>query len=346
MKNLNKADIIRKSFELDNEQFKRFRAENQSPNEPIWCNTVVNTYMDYKEICIYKKGFTIRSNEEPLFVDTVSGEIVKRLIDRSPLLVPKEDGTFLVKAGKTIKDILASGKHSHNRALKNFYGYALANSWEYFVTITISSKYDRFDDNSSKELYSRFAHNVSRRFPGVKILCKPERHKLNKEDAEHTKGALHFHCLMADCNLMPYLTKYYKGSLKQATSKCGHLLYTLDLVDFGFTTVSIIPKTDNQQQVANYLVKYMVKSDTKGQSDDMGRFQKRFYHTRNLAFMDKEVSRLSDYQIKQLENELYSNMCAVKTKTNCYLTVYRIYNDYDHYLKSTPKNMLEKKTSK
>lgn len=345
MNSLNKADIIRKSFDLDNEQFKRFRAENNTPNELIWCNTVVNTYMDYKEICIYKKGFTIRKGEDPLFVDTTSGEIVRRIVDRSPLLIPNEDGTFNIRTGKTIKDILSSGKHSHNRALKNFYGYALANNWDYFVTITISSKYDRFDDKSSKELYSKFLDKLCKRFPGVKVLCKPERHKLNKEDNEHTKGALHFHCLMADCNLTPFLTKYYKGSLEQAKSKCGHLLYTLDLVNFGFTTVSIIPKSDNQQQVANYLVKYMVKSDAKGQSDDMGRFQKRFYHTRNLAFMDKEIMRLSDNQIDNLENDLYTNMCAVKTKTTGYLTVYKVYNDYDHYLKATPKNILEKKTS-
>ena len=30
------------------------------------CNTVVNTYLEYKEVCIYKKPFTVRKGEQPL----------------------------------------------------------------------------------------------------------------------------------------------------------------------------------------------------------------------------------------------------------------------------------------
>ncbi len=299
------------------------------------CNTVVNTYLEYTEVVYYKKSFTIREGENPLYVDLETGELLERKIDRAPLLLFNDDGSCIIKDGRTLSDVLSSGKKSDTRALANFYGYALSNFWRYFLTVTIDSKYDRKNDKLVKGLWSKFSHNFSRRFPGVKILCRPERHKT---------GELHFHCLIGNCDLSQHLTKYFDPvTFERKVSNSGAPLFTLNIYNYGFSTVAVIPEDNQTSIVANYLVKYLLKEREDPLRD---RFQKRFYHTRNLDFKNKNLLNMSSEDLDKLENECYKNLYTVKYKDNAGMTVYRIYNDLDYVNNQRVFNYIETKEKK
>lgn len=273
------------------------------------CNAVINEFSDFTDVIYYEKTFTIREGENAIYVDASTGEVVKKVIDRSPLL--KEENGVLVPNRDDLKisQILASGKKSCNRAKDNFYGYAFSNFWKYFLTFTIDSKYDKDDDKLVKNLYSKFVNKFTKRFKGVKVLCKPERTEKNQ---------LHFHCLVGNCDLTKFLVRAFNPhTLEPITSKCGHPVFNLDLWNFGFSQVAIIPKEDNQIQVVNYMTKYLTKDN------NIGRFQKRFYHTRNLNFKNKSVTMLSKYQIDEIQNSL---LCVKIKEKNGFL-VLRCFKD-------------------
>lgn len=274
------------------------------------CNAVINEFSDFTDVIYYEKTFTIREGENAIYVDVSTGEIVKKVIDRSPLLKEDKNGVLVPNRDDLkISQILASGKKSCNRAKDNFYGYAFSNFWNYFLTFTIDSKYDKDDDKLVKKLYSKFIHKFTKRFKGVKVLCKPERTEKNQ---------LHFHCLVGNCDLTKFLVRAINPhTLEPITSKCGHPVFNLDLWDFGFSQVAIIPKEDNQIQVVNYMTKYLTKDN------NIGRFQKRFYHTRNLNFKKKSVTMLSKYQIDEIQNSL---LCVKIKEKNGFL-VLRCFKD-------------------
>ena len=273
-------------------------------------NTIINSFKDYEEIVIYKHSFLLRKGEDALYCDAETGEIVKKIIDRRPLLKENEDGVLVPnKDNLRVSQILQSGKKSCNRAMDKFYGYALSNIWNYFLTFTIDSKYDKGDDKFVKKLYSKFVNKFTKRFKDVKILCRPERTEI---------GQLHFHCFVGNCDLSKFLVRAINPhTLEQVKSKCGHLVYNLDLWNFGFSQVCIMPKENNLLRVTNYMSKYLSKQD------NIGRHQKRFYHTSNLNFKDKAITYLNDNQIAEITNSLF----VVKAKETSKLIVLRRYKE-------------------
>lgn len=125
------------------------------------CNAVINEFSDFTDVIYYEKTFTIREGENAIYVDVSTGEIVKKVIDRSPLLKEDENGVLVPNRDDLkISQILASGKKSCNRAKDNFYGYAFSNFWNYFLTFTIDSKYDKDDDKLVKNFIQNLFINL------------------------------------------------------------------------------------------------------------------------------------------------------------------------------------------
>ncbi len=276
-------------------------------------NVVVNIFKDFQEIIVYKKTFLV-PNEATIKSD----------IDRTRLFKRLENGTLIpLKDDITIKRIQSSLFNSYKRSADSIYGYLLTNEWDYFFTLTFSpDQVNRNDDNAVKELWTRFAHNFTRRkaFKDVKILCVPERHEACEE---YPRGALHFHCLFGNCNLDKYLTlaRYPDNAFNRKlhrvycpiTNASGELIYNCSLWTYGFNTVCKIAKEDNQLKVVNYIAKYVNKQNK------IGYGYKRYFHTRNLDFKEKYVLLMDTEMQKQLvkHNEIF--------KDNEKFTIYRVY---------------------
>lgn len=253
------------------------KAQGKPYRKWLRANTIINNYPDGGfELIRYKHGFDhmYEAGNLPAI------DRVRKMVREGDYWVPVD--------GFEISDIQASIKNSSKRSMDTMYGYALSNDWEYFVTLTFSpDKVNRFDDNAVKELWSNFERACKRKSPNCKILAIPERHP--------TSGALHFHALMSDIDL--HLTPAVDKEGKPIYSPFGDIVFNVNAWDFGFSTATVLPKECNYKRVANYLVKYITKNE------NIGYNQKRFYHTRNLAFKNKMIVTMPEEDIALLCNE-------------------------------------------
>lgn len=322
-------------------------------------NTVINSFQDFIEIIYYKQPFTITEGEKKFqYLDMKTGELLKTISSRKRLLEENEDGVLIPSSDSvTIESIKNSLKESRRRYLDNFYGYALSNDWDYFITFTIAEKQangmfiNRNNDDVMKLLWSKFQNKIKHRFRDIKILCNPERHPKS--------GCLHFHAIFGNCDLSKFITpavdsseflwewkngeKVFKKDEsgnkipnpkfgKPIKSKFGEQVYNLSCWNFGFSTCVKLPRKNNKLRVVNYLIKYVSKSN------NMGRFQNRYYRTHNLNFKNKLITKMEEDEF----NKNINSMFAVEYKNNKKMKVYRIYeNQFD--FKSAQKEAEELK---
>lgn len=195
---------------------------------------------------------------------------------------------------------------------------------------------NRNNDDIMKLLWHRFQDNIKHRFRDIKILCNPERHP--------TSGCLHFHAILGNCDLSKFMTpavdsseflwewkngeKVFKKDEsgnkipnpkfgKPIKSKYGEQVYNLSCWNFGFSTCVKLPRKNNKLRVVNYLIKYVSKSN------NMGRFQNRYYRTHNLNFKNKLITKMTEYEF----NKHVNNMFAIEYKDNAKMKVYRVYEN-------------------
>ena len=311
-------------------------------------NSVISVYPDFTEIVKYNCEFDIREGERPKFVDIDSGELIEDSINRSRKFVKNSEGILIPnREDSLVSDLLCTVRHSIKRSLDLFYGYALSNDWDYFLTFTINNFYDRFNSELVKSLWTQFLHNFTRRkgFEDSKVLCVPE---------PHESGALHFHFLLGECNIDKYLVRAYnqqpflidintkqpkldefgnkipnKYYLEPLYSKYGEPIYnfmldekgTQKLWNNGFVTVVKLPKDYNRLRVVNYLIGYTTKETNVGYN------QKAFFHTQNLNYKVKTCEMLTDSDIDNLVFECMDTNKDIQVfKQKEKFTVYRLYN--------------------
>jgi hypothetical protein len=95
------------------------------------------------------------------------------------------------EAGKKAEG--ADMERSMRRARAKLRRFALANDFEYFVTLTLDpAKIDRYDPATVTKALGRWADNMVRRH-GLRYILVPERHQ---------DGAIHFHGFMAGRGLI------------------------------------------------------------------------------------------------------------------------------------------------
>lgn len=291
-------------------------------------NTVINYFSsDQIELVKYKKNFQILDDSENL-----TGNLKKLDIDGEEIYLPKEGirdwhlkdnyrlssgvernfnkvDDILVPVNKNIRDwnLFESIRNCSRRAQNNYYGFALANKWKYFVTCTVSpDKCDRFNDEEVKRLWSLFIHRVKRFDNKAKILGVPERHE---------SGALHFHALI-DTDKDFDIEIYYNKKGDAQYSKTGAPLFTFKLWDFGLCTLAILPAHDNQSAVINYLITYTTKQC------NLGYGNRRFYRTQNLSYKKS----FCDYTTDTYCEDFISNFSLQVYKETDSLIVYRNFN--------------------
>ena len=140
------------------------------------------------------------------------------------------------EAGKKAEG--ADMERSMRRARAKLRRLALANQFEYFVTLTLDpARIDRYDPAAVTKALGRWADNMVRRH-GLRYILVPELHK---------DGAIHFHGFMA-------------GGLKASDSGVewgGRPVYNLPQWPYGFTTAQRL--YGDYHAAVGYCCKYIGK---------------------------------------------------------------------------------------
>lgn len=131
---------------------------------------------------------------------------------------------------------------SMRRARAKLRRLALANDFEYFVTLTLDrQKIDRYDPKAITRALNTWLDNMVRR-NGLKYILVPELHR---------DGALHFHGFFAGKNL-PVVDSGHKDN-------CGETVYNLSQWGYGFSTA--IRLRGEYPRAVGYVCKYIGKQE-------------------------------------------------------------------------------------
>ena len=129
---------------------------------------------------------------------------------------------------------------SMRRARAKLRRLALANEFEYFVTLTLDkTKIDRYDPKVITKALNQWCDNMVRR-NGLRYILVPELHR---------DGALHFHGFFAGDNL-PAVDSGHKDT-------CGETVYNLPQWKYGFSTA--IKLRGEYPRAVGYVCKYIGK---------------------------------------------------------------------------------------
>lgn len=153
-----------------------------------------------------------------------------------------------------------SRSDSTKRARDKIFEMAIANDWEYMVTLTLDKdKVDRYDAVEVNKKVGKWLDNkVSR--DDIMYLVVPELHK---------DGAIHFHGFMSGCKVedsgtfkVPGKKKPIKASTLKKEGLCPssegvRAVYNIPSFPYGFSTAVKIDK--NVDAVAQYISKYCTK---------------------------------------------------------------------------------------
>lgn len=131
---------------------------------------------------------------------------------------------------------------SARRARAKLRRLALANSFDYFVTLTLDrSKIDRYDPAAIMKKVNGWLDNMVRR-NGLRYVLVPEQHK---------DGAFHFHGFFAGRSLK-VIDSGHKDS-------CGEAVYNLPQWGYGFSTA--IKLRGEYPRAVGYVCKYIGKQE-------------------------------------------------------------------------------------
>ena len=212
---------------------------------------------------------------------------------------------------------------SMRRARANLRRLALANSFDYFVTLTLDKeKINRYDGKAVVKALSQWADNMVRRH-GLRYILVPELHELEEG---HTERALHFHGFFSGEGLEVVDSGTIKvpGHKKprrprseaeraQWLAEGGHIVYNLPQWKYGFTTA--LKLYGEYSSAVSYVCKYVGKQQGER---PLGRW---YYSGGALAKPEKtyvtlDYRRLAeDYKSEAVEFEIPgSKMLVVHTK--------------------------------
>lgn len=257
-------------------------------------NVIVNCFGDEKEIIVLKQPLNCIDELVNVDIDH-SRNYVDLLGDGC--LYPKDENA---SNAKFIENMDNSARQSRDA----FWGYALSNHWDYFITLTTDKQIvDRYDDTAVKRLWRLCRQRMQRYDKDVKLLLVPERHKRTNEYGQH---ALHFHGFVAMNK--PFELKEYIENGELQRSRTGAPLFMFPFWKYGLGTCAIIHTVEDfvfkgeelagitgstsQRRIVAYLSKYMGK-----EYGNMGYGQRSFYRTQNVQAKEKAVEFWNEEKI-------------------------------------------------
>ena len=195
---------------------------------------------------------------------------------------------------------------SRRRARRKIFDYCICNSFDLFITLTLSAdEIDRSDYGAVIKKLNSFLGNRVRR-NGLRYIGVPEYHK---------NGGLHFHfvtnsrfklidsgCVAVDGNKKPM--KVATADRKGIPLESRHTVYNIADWKLGFSTA--IFTYGERGSLAHYLSKELCKDVQKslavnGSIDKIG--GRWYYHSNNL---NKPLCRYSNTPFKDIRGESYS----------------------------------------
>lgn len=181
----------------------------------------------------YPGGYTdVIVASEPIFRESGWEAAFGSDRDDRPAPNPREKGK---------KSEGADMERSMRRARAKLRRLALANDFDYFVTLTLDpAKIDRYNGEAVVKALGRWCDNMVRRH-GLRYILVPERHK---------DGAFHFHGFMAGPGLKATDSGHEIG---------GRKAYNLPQWTLGFTTAQ--PLYGEYPAAVAYCCKYIGKQD-------------------------------------------------------------------------------------
>jgi hypothetical protein len=196
----------------------------------------------------------------------------------------RKDGEEDTRTAEQLEHAIST---SRNRTINTVYSYALANRWEYFLTLTFDpKKIDSTDYGAVSSALGKWLNNTKTRYCGgnLKYLVVPELHKDGKK--------YHFHGLLSNIGELPLTDS---GHVDEG----GNTIYNLPTYRLGFTTVT---KVRESNKACSYMLKYITKdlcATTKN--------KRRFWASHNLdrPVIDKfNIQRSSDDELPMLLDSL------------------------------------------
>lgn len=199
------------------------------------------------------------------------------------------------------------------------------NDFDWFWTLTFDKeKINRTDAQAVFNCYQKYMHNLTRKFPNIKYMCFPERHKDDN---------FHFHLLVAGitpkqmglvnsgkvcCHWATLkngvCSKAYFEKTKhlyELTETDGEPIYNITTFAYGYTTVSRIV---SRERCNSYVKKYVEKA--LGSTDV---FKKRFFYSTNLNLPERVKKLISaNTQINSLDKLLHDNLLVKNAKYSQY----------------------------
>ncbi len=240
-------------------------------------NTKINDYGDSREIIAYKNARKIleKCYNLPKYDRTPKMDI------SNGICTPKTEEY-------TVSDFHRCLKNSSNRAYDNFFGYALSNDWEWFVTLTFDpKKTDRYSEKDTSKRITKFMNKTKENCPNLKYLLIPE---------PHENGAIHYHGFISNCTHTLTIAQNAKTG-EPLQTKLGDPIFNLPSWKWGYSTIAVLPTDTNRRKVVNYCSKYMNKQcNTKYR-------QKKFRRSLNLAFKTKESILITEEEREVLKKD-------------------------------------------
>lgn len=192
------------------------------------------------------------------------------------------------------KELKDNQRRSADRARQHIYEIARNYSWDWFVTLTLNSKYvDRYNYDECSKKVSQWLKNLKKKCPEMVYIFVPEQHK---------DGAFHFHGLIANCYDLCYTDSGHKSG--------DDIIYNLDSYKFGWSTMTRVKQND---AVVKYLTKYITKEliqTVKG--------RKKYWASRNCERPEKSFSLQNSMDRCFLWQELSENPLYSKESINKY----------------------------
>ena len=149
-----------------------------------------------------------------------------------------------------------SREESQRRAAARVRDIALCNRFEYFFTWTLDgSLIDRYDSEAIYVKVRNFLGNAVKR-KGFYYVLVPEYHTL-KEGEEPPAIHMHGLCSLGDVPITRALDK----AGRPLSDKHGRPIYNMTAWTWGYSTC--VPLDENYERAANYIVKYITKSEEK-----------------------------------------------------------------------------------
>ena len=169
-------------------------------------------------------------------------------------------------------------ERSMRRARAKLRRLALANDFEYFVTLTLDpAKVDRYDPAAIMKIVNRWLDNMVRRH-GLRYILVPELHRLRPGETER---AFHFHGFFAGD----------VAAVDSGHTANGRPVYNLPEWPLGFTTAQEL--YGEYSSAVAYVCKYIGKQDGER---PMGRW---YYSGGKLAAPQKEYVDLDYRELKE-----------------------------------------------